>query len=56
MYKVARAMAQCVCTRETTKDPEAVLCFGMAPNGEFLKIRKNRHQRHQNGSRGLTGD
>ena len=21
--------------------------FGMAPNGEFLKIHKNRHQRHQ---------
>ena len=27
--------------------PAAALCFGMAPNGEFLKIRKNRHQRHQ---------
>ena len=35
-------------TRDDGCDPEAALCFlGMAPNGEFLKIRKNRHQRHQ---------
>ena len=29
-------------------DPEAALCFGMAPNGEFLRSGKIATKRHQN--------
>ena len=46
----ARGQAESKVKRGRGRDPEAVLCFlSMAPDGEFLKIHKNRHQgqRHQ---------
>ena len=38
-------IARTPCTRGDGCEPAAALCFGMAPNGEFLWIRKNRHQK-----------
>ena len=38
-------IARTPCTRGDGCEPAAALCFGMAPNGEFLWIRKKRHQK-----------